>query len=125
VLAVCGDGGFMMNSQELETAARLGLNLVVLILQDNAYGMIRWKQAADGFPDFGTSFGNPDFVTYAKAYGARGSRMESADRLMPALEAAFDAGGIHLVAVPVDHSENMRVLVNELRADGSNHREQS
>jgi acetolactate synthase I/II/III large subunit len=67
VLVVCGDGGFMMNSQELETATRRGLNLVVLILQDNAYGMIRWKQAADGFPDFGMSFGNPDFVTYAKA----------------------------------------------------------
>jgi acetolactate synthase-1/2/3 large subunit len=62
VLAVCGDGGFMMNSQELETAARLGLNLVVLILQDNAYGMIRWKQAADGYSDFGLTFGNPDFV---------------------------------------------------------------
>ena len=96
VLAVCGDGGFMMNSQELETATRLRVNLVVLILQDNAYGMIRWKQAADGFPDFGMSFGNPDFVTYAKAYGARGSRVESADRLIPALEAAFDAGGITL-----------------------------
>jgi hypothetical protein len=116
VLAVCGDGGFMMNSQELEAATGLGLNLVALILQDNAYGMIRWKQAGDGFPDFGMSFGNPDFVTYAKAYGARGSRMESADRLMPALEAAFDGGGIHVVAVPVDYSENMRVLVDELRA---------
>jgi acetolactate synthase-1/2/3 large subunit len=67
VLAVCGDGGFMMNSQELETASRLGLNLVVLILEDNAFGMIRWKQAADGFPDFGMTFGNPDFVAYAKA----------------------------------------------------------
>ncbi|MBV9529703.1 MAG: acetolactate synthase large subunit, partial [Bradyrhizobium sp.] len=53
VLAVCGDGGFLMNSQEMETAVRLGLNLVVLVLQDNAYGMIRWKQQADGFPDFG------------------------------------------------------------------------
>ena len=53
MLAVCGDGGFMMNSQELETAARLGLNLVVMILQDNAYGMIRWKQAADGFSSTG------------------------------------------------------------------------
>jgi hypothetical protein len=116
VLAVCGDGGFMMNSQELEAATGLGLNLVALILQDNAYGMIRWKQAGDGFPDFGMSFGNPDFVTYAKAYGARGSRVESADRLMPALEAAFDGGGIHVVAVPVDYSENMRVLVDELRA---------
>ena len=61
VLAVCGDGGFMMNSQELETAVRLGLNLVVLIVQDNAYGMIRWKQAVDDFADFGLTFGNPGF----------------------------------------------------------------
>ena len=71
VLAVCGDGGFMMNSQELETALRLGLNLVVLIVQDNSYGMIRWKQAEDKFPDWGLSFGNPDFVRYAASYGAK------------------------------------------------------
>jgi len=115
VLAVCGDGGFMMNSQELETAERLRLDLVVLILQDNAYGMIRWKQAADGFPDFGMSFGNPDFVLYAKAYGVKGSRVESADGLAPALEAAFAGGGIHLVSAPVDYSENIRVLIDELR----------
>jgi acetolactate synthase I/II/III large subunit len=115
VLAVCGDGGFMMNSQELETAARLGVNLVVLILQDNAYGMIRWKQAVDGFADFGMSFGNPDFVDYAKAYGVKGSHVEAADDLVPVLEAAFRGGGVHLVAVPVDYSENMRVLVKELR----------
>ena len=114
VLAVCGDGGFMMSSQELETAVRLRLNLVVLILQDNAYGMIRWKQAADGFPDFGMTFGNPDFVTYAKAYGMKGARVEGPDGLAPALEAAFAAGGMHLVAVPVDYSENSRVLVEEL-----------
>ena len=73
VLAVCGDGGFMMNSQEIETAVRLKLNLVVLILQDDAYGMIRWKQAVDDFADFGLTFGNPDFVKYAEAYGAKGS----------------------------------------------------
>lgn len=115
VLAVCGDGGFMMNSQELETAARLGLNLVVLILQDNAYGMIRWKQAVDGYSDFGLTFGNPDFVAYAKAYGVQGSQVESPDGLMPTLEAAFTDGGVHLVTVPVDYSENMRVLVEELR----------
>jgi acetolactate synthase I/II/III large subunit len=121
VLAVCGDGGFMMNSQELETATRLGLNLVVLVLQDNAYGMIRWKQAADGFPDFGMTFGNPDFVAYTKAYGAKGSRVESADGLVPALEAAFAGGGVHLVVVPVDYSENMRVLVHELRELGTAH----
>ena len=75
-MAVCGDGGFMMNSQELETAVRLKLNLVVLILDDNGYGMIRWKQAVDDFPDWGLTFGNPDFVKYAEAYGAKGSRVE-------------------------------------------------
>jgi acetolactate synthase-1/2/3 large subunit len=77
--------------------------------------MIRWKQGVDGFPDFGMTFGNPDFVTYAQAYGAKGSRVETADGLAPALEAAFAGGGVHVVAVPVDYSENMRVLVDELR----------
>ena len=125
VLAVCGDGGFMMNSQELETAVRLKLNLVVLILQDNAYGMIRWKQAADGYPDFGMTFGNPDFVVYANSYGIKGARVESADGLAPALEAAFAAGGVQLVAAPIDYSENLRVLVDELRANAAKNGEQS
>jgi acetolactate synthase-1/2/3 large subunit len=115
VLAVCGDGGFMMNSQEMETAVRLRLNLVVLILQDNAYGMIRWKQAVDSFADWGLTFGNPDFVKYAESYGAKGCQVDSADGLAPALETAFEGGGVHLVAVPVDYSENIRVLVEELR----------
>jgi acetolactate synthase-1/2/3 large subunit len=115
VLAVCGDGGFMMNSQEMETAVRLGLNLVVLLVEDNAYGMIRWKQEVDGFADFGLRFGNPDFVAYAKAYGAEGSRVSSASGLAAGLEAAFGGGGVHLVVVPVDYSENIRVLVDELR----------
>jgi acetolactate synthase-1/2/3 large subunit len=115
VIAVCGDGGFMMNSQEMETAVRLRLNLVVVILNDSAYGMIRWKQAVDGFPDFGMSFGNPDFVLYAQAYGAKGSRVRAVEDLVPALEAAFAGGGVHLVDVPIDYSENTRVLVDELR----------
>jgi acetolactate synthase-1/2/3 large subunit len=115
VMAVCGDGGFMMNSQELETAVRLKLNLVVLILQDDAYGMIRWKQAVDSFADWGLTFGNPDFVKYAEAYGAQGWRIEATDALLPTLAGAFDAGGVHLVAVPVDYTENQRVLVEELR----------
>jgi acetolactate synthase-1/2/3 large subunit len=115
VLAVCGDGGFMMNSQELETAVRLRLNLVVLILDDNGYGMIRWKQAVDHFADWGLTFGNPDFVKYAEAYGARGSRVAATDDLVPTLEAAFAGGGVHVVTVPIDYSENMRVLVHELK----------
>ena len=112
VVAVCGDGGFMMNSQELETATRLGLNLVVLILQDKAFGMIRWEQEAD---DRRLSFGNPDFSRYAEAFGAKGSRVETADGLVPTLEVAFKAGGVQLVAVLVDYSENIRVLSHELR----------
>jgi len=115
VLAVCGDGGFMMNSQELETAIRLKLNLVVLILEDNAYGMIRWKQAVDGFPDSGMTFGNPDFVQYAASYGATGRLVTQADGLAPALQAAFAAGGVQIVCTPVDYSENIRVLVDELK----------
>jgi acetolactate synthase-1/2/3 large subunit len=106
VLAVCGDGGFMMNSQELETAVRLRLNLVILILQDNAYGMIRWKQAADHFPDFGLTFGNPDFVKYAESYGAAGRHVKRTEDLVPALEASFGEGGVQLVAVPIDYAEN-------------------
>ena len=116
VLAVCGDGGFMMNSQEMETAVRLGVHLAVLILEDHAYGMIRWKQAVEGFADWGMTFGNPDFIEYAQAYGATGHRVEAADELIPTLEAAFQAGGVHLVAVPIDYSENMRVLGDELKA---------
>src|SRR6266404_125969 len=114
VLAVCGDGGFMMNSQEMETAVRLKLNLVVLILEDSAYGMIRWKQAVDHFPDFGLTFGNPDFVKYAESYGAKGSKVESTDSLIPTLENAFKGGGVHLVVVPIDYTENTRVMVNEI-----------
>lgn len=115
VLAVCGDGGFMMNSQEMETAARLGLNLVVLILEDSAYGMIRWKQAVDKFPDWGLTFGNPDFVKYAESYGAIGHRVERTEDLVSILDGAFKEGGVQLVTVPIDYVENTRVLVEELR----------
>jgi acetolactate synthase-1/2/3 large subunit len=115
VMAICGDGGFMMNSQELETAVRLKLNLVVLVIEDNAYGMIRWKQAVDEFPDFGMTFGNPDFVKYAESYGAKGTRVDDIGQFKQVLEDAFSGGGVHLVNVPVDYSENERVLVKELR----------
>ena len=114
VMAICGDGGFMMNSQELETAVRLDLNLVVLVLRDNAYGMIRWKQADAGLPDWGLEYGNPDFVKYAESYGAAGHRVEAADEFVPLLERCFRDGGVHLVEAPIDYSENKRVLIDEL-----------
>jgi len=76
--------------------------------------MIRWKQAVDKFPDWGLTIGNPDFVHYAEAYGAKGWRVNATEDLVPTLEGAFRQGGVHLVAVPIDYSENTRVLVDEL-----------
>ncbi len=116
VLAVCGDGGFMMNSQELETAVRLGLNLVVLILNDNAYGFIKWKQSTYGYPSFGLDFGNPDFVKYAQSYGAKGVRVEATDDLLPTLEKAFAQDGPIIVECPVDYSENSKTWGQDLDA---------
>ncbi len=115
VVAVCGDGGFMMNSQELETAVRLNLDLVVVILNDNGYGMVRWKQEDAGFASYGLDFNNPDFVQYAQSYGAFGHRVTGADEFMPMLEMCLNAKGVHLLEVPVDYSENKRVLTEELR----------
>ncbi len=110
IMAICGDGGFMMNSQELETAVRLKLNLTVLILNDSAYGMIRWKQANMGLKDWGLEYGNPDFVKYAESYGAFGHRVESSDSLSDILKHSLDTPGVHLIDCPVDYSENDEIL---------------
>ncbi len=115
VLAVVGDGGFMMNSQELETAVRLGLSIVVLIVNDGAYGMIKWKQGAMNLEAFGLDYGNPDFVKYAESYGAHGYRIKSAEELLPLLTDCLEKEGIYLIDVPVDYSENYTVLVKELK----------
>jgi acetolactate synthase-1/2/3 large subunit len=115
VLAVCGDGGFMMNSQELETALRLGIDLVVLIVRDDGYGMIKWKQEAMGFTDFGLGFNNPDFVAYAAAYGARGVRVTRTEDLLPVLKSCLDSPGVQLVEAPIDYSEN-RILTSVIEA---------
>ena len=115
VVAISGDGGFMMNSQELETCVRLGLNLVVIILNDNAYGMIKWKQANMGFKDYGLDLGNPDFVKYAESYGAKGHRLNSAEEFLPLLEKCLDSEGVDLIEVPVDYSDNDRILNREIK----------
>lgn len=114
VMAICGDGGFMMNSQELETAVRLRLDLVIVILNDNGYGMIKWKQANMKFPCFGLDFQNPSFCKYAEAYGAHGHCLKRTEELLPLLKQCLYAGGIHLIEVPVDYSENDRILNQEL-----------
>ena len=115
VMAICGDGGFMMNSQEMETAVRLKLTITVLILNDNSYGMIRWKQANMGFQDWGLTYGNPDFVKYAESYGANGYRVESAEHLPALLKQCLDAPGDHLIECPVDYSDNDRILNNQIK----------
>jgi acetolactate synthase-1/2/3 large subunit len=115
VVAICGDGGFMMNSQEMETAVRLGLNFTVLILRDDSYGMIRWKQANMGFADWGLTYGNPDFVKYADSYGANGHRVESSAHLTELLKYCRDTPGVHLIDCPVDYSENDRILNAQIK----------
>jgi acetolactate synthase-1/2/3 large subunit len=115
IMAVCGDGGFMMNSQELETAVRLKMNLVVLILRDDAYGMIKWKQTGMGFETFGLDFGNPDFVQYARSYGAHGHRVERAGDLLPLMEQCHNSSGVHVIDCPVDYSDNDRILNKEIK----------
>jgi acetolactate synthase-1/2/3 large subunit len=115
VMAICGDGGFMMNSQELETAVRLGLNIVVLILNDNSYGMIRWKQANMGFKDWGLTYGNPDFVKYAEAYGAIGHRVTSAEELPALINQALHSKGVHVIDVPIDYSDNDLILNRQIK----------
>lgn len=115
VMAICGDGGFMMNSQELETAVRLKHDLIILVLRDDGYGMIKWKQAQMDFEDFGLDFGNPDFVAYAESYGARGHRIAATAELRPLIEKCCKEGGVHLIDVPVDYSDNDRILNREIR----------
>ena len=104
VVAVCGDGGFLMNSQELETALRLGLDLVVVIVRDDAYGMIRWKQAEQGLTDFGMTFKNPDFVRLAEAYGARGHRPQSTADFAATLDGCLQEGGVHVIDLLIDYA---------------------
>ncbi|MDF1878609.1 acetolactate synthase large subunit [Sulfurimonas sp. SAG-AH-194-C20] len=113
VVAIAGDGGFMMNSQELETAVRLNLDLTVIILNDNSYGMIRWKQAGMGFEDFGLKLQNPDFVAYANSYGASGHRPTSHIDFQQTLRECVNAKGVHVIDLEVDYSLNHAIL-NEL-----------
>jgi acetolactate synthase-1/2/3 large subunit len=115
VTAICGDGGFMMNSQEMETAVRLNMNLTVVILRDDAYGMIKWKQANMKFDNFGLDYGNPDFVKYAESYGAFGHRVNASEEFLPLLKHCQATPGVHLIDVPVDYSENDRILNEEIR----------
>ena len=121
VVALCGDGGFLMNSQELETAKRIGANVTVVIWRDDGYGLIDWKQRNEFGRPFAVEFGNPDFVAYAESFGLAGFRPASADDLYPTLMRALDVPGPAVVEVPIDYRENLRLterLGSLMRSDG-------
>jgi acetolactate synthase I/II/III large subunit len=109
VLAVVGDGAFLMNSQEIETAVRERIPLVVLIWEDGGYGLIEWKMDLELGDHYYVRFGNPDVVSYAQSFGAKGYRIKSPDELLPTLKAALDDDGVSLICCPVDYSENLRL----------------
>ncbi|CAH8285848.1 acetolactate synthase-1/2/3 large subunit [Mariniflexile fucanivorans] len=110
VVSINGDGGFMMNSQELETASRLNLDIVIIILNDHGYGMIEWKQEADGFPKYGLEYTNPDFVKYAESFGATGYKPNSVEDFEAVFKKALDSKGIQIIDLAVDYSLNHHIL---------------
>jgi len=110
VVSVNGDGGFLMNSQELETAVRMELDLVIIILNDSAYGMIKWKQEGEGFKGYGLDFANPDLVQYANSFGAIGHRPESVEAFTEVLDTALNSKGVHVIDLAVDYSLNHQIL---------------
>src|SRR5581483_1448323 len=110
VLVATGDGAFLMNSQEIETALRLGLAFVILIWVDDAYGLISWKMDMEIGHNVDTTFGNPDFVAYAESFGATGYRIGSAGELLPTLRNALAADTVSVIACPVDYSANLELI---------------
>jgi len=114
VLAVVGDGGFMMNAQELETAVRLNIPVVVLILNDNAFGFIKWKQQNMGFPSFGLDYTNPDFARFAESHGAAGMTVKKGDDLAVVLKKAFELKKVVVVECPIDYTPNYETFSKEI-----------
>lgn len=109
ILAVAGDSGFMMNSQEIETAVRLGLNITVLIFNDNKYGLIEWHQMREYGRSSHIDVTNPDFVMFAKSFGAKGYKVERTEDLLSTITTAMNDGGVSIIDCPVDYSENMKL----------------
>ncbi len=110
VLAVMGDGAFLMNSQEIETAVRERIPLVVLVWEDGGYGLIEWKMDLEVGGHSNVAFTNPDWVQYAASFGASGYRISSADELLPTLRKALDDDGVSIISCPVDYRENMNLI---------------
>lgn len=112
VLVATGDGSFLMNSQEIETALRVGTPIVILVWVDDAYGLISWKMDLEIGHNVDTDFGNPDFVSYAESFGAKGYRIAAASELLPTLRAALDDDTVSVIACPVDYSANSALIAS-------------
>ncbi len=110
VVAVMGDGGFLMNSQELETAKRLGVNFTAIILNDNDYGLIRWKQTMSRGKSTGTALTNPDFKAYVESFGIQAYRPRTLAELKEQLEEAIHSPDIAVVEVPIDPGVNYELI---------------
>ena len=110
IVVITGDGGFMMNSQELETALRLRLNFVIVIFNDSKYGMIQWKQQIHYQKTFGIEFNNPDFVKYAESFGAKGFRVKNAEEFIKILKKSLNEKTVAIIDVPVDYNENFELM---------------
>jgi acetolactate synthase-1/2/3 large subunit len=109
VLVATGDGGFMMNSQEIETALRERIPFVILIWVDDEYGLIKWKMDLELGAAYDITFGNPDFVAYAESFGARGYRISAAEELLPTLQRALADDTVSVIACPVDYAANLQL----------------
>lgn len=109
VVAVTGDGGFMMNMQEIETCVRLKIPIVVLIWNDSGYGLIEWKQLNQFGRSSHIDFGNPDFIQLAESFGAKGYRIAKTEELLPTLKIALEDDAVSIIDCPVDYSENLRL----------------
>ncbi len=109
ILAICGDAGFMMNVQEMETARRLNSDIVVMVWEDNAYGLIAWKQTNSFGRHTDLSFGNPDWLKLAQSFGWNGHQVDSSAALASVLESALNEQGPSLIVVPIDYDENPRL----------------
>ncbi len=115
VVVVAGDGGFMMNLADLETAIRLKLDIVIVVLTDSGFGMIKWKQESMSLKDYGLDFSNPDFVKLAESFGAKGYKVDKAEDFKPMLQKVMAESGIHIIDLPIDYSENNKSLGYELK----------
>jgi acetolactate synthase-1/2/3 large subunit len=113
-VAICGDGGFMMNSQEIETALRLKQHIVCIVLNNKSYGMIAWKAHQMGMDDFGLDYGNPDFAKYAESYGAIGHNVTSADEFVTIFRKCIAEPGVHVIDLPISYETSDQALHVEL-----------